>query len=540
MRKALKAASLLLAGVLAACSSGQDGPEVNYVSVNGSEPQNPLLPAGTTETGGGDIIDQIFSGLVGYDTDGKAYNEVATNISTTDATTFKVELHRDRKFSDGSPVQAHNFVRAWDYAVEHSQTGADFFAPIKGFEEGKAHMEGLKVVDDYTFTITLASPQADFPIQLGHSSFFPLPDVAFDDMEAFGQLPVGNGPYKMERWDHNVAATLVPNPEYVGERTLANSGAQVRFYTTPNAAYADVLSGQLDIIKDVPSSAFTTYQDELGDGAVNKPVAVFQGFTIPQNLPHFSGEEGALRRAAISLAINRPQVTHAIFADTRTPARDFTSPVLPGYSADIPGAEVLEFNPQRARELWDKADAISPYEGTFTISYNSDGGHKPWADAVANQLKNNLGIQAEGTAYPDFKSLRDDITNRTITGAFRTGWQGDFPAMSGFLTQTYRTGAGSNDGDYSNPRFDAELDAAASAPSVEEANKHYRAAQAILLKDLPAIPLWYSNVTGGSGPRVSNVHFNWKSVPELSAVVKEGDPGPGGGADNKTQGHGKE
>ena len=40
------------------------------ITANGSEPQNPLIPANTNETGGGKILDLLFAGLVYYDADG--------------------------------------------------------------------------------------------------------------------------------------------------------------------------------------------------------------------------------------------------------------------------------------------------------------------------------------------------------------------------------------------------------------------------------------------------------------------------------------
>ena len=40
------------------------------------------------------------------------------------------------------------------------------------------------------------------------------------------------------------------------------------------------------------------------------------------------------------------------------------------------------------------------------------------------------------------------------------------------------------------------------------------------MRDLPSIPLWYSNVTGGSSEAVSGVVFTWKSVPEYQSITK--------------------
>ncbi len=85
----------------------------------------------------------------------------------------------------------------------------------------------------------------------------------------------------------------------------------------------------------------------------------------------------------------------------------------------------------------------------------------------------------------------------------------------------YVEGAGSNKEGYASAEFEKVLAEGASAPSVEEATAKYQEAQEILLKDLPSIPLWYSNVTGVSADTVDNVVFGWDSVPLYHAITKE-------------------
>ena len=82
------------------------------------------------------------------------------------------------------------------------------------------------------------------------------------------------------------------------------------------------------------------------------------------------------------------------------------------------------------------------------------------------------------------------------------------------------TGGGSNDGDYSNPEVDELAAEGAAAESLEAANEKYVQAQEILFQDLPAIPLWYSNVTGGYAETVDNVTFGWNSVPLYYEITK--------------------
>ena len=541
---ALSAASLVLAG----CSSddpeatpeatGSDTPAESssaaVISTNGSEPQNPLIPVATNETGGGKIIDAIFAGLVYYDGDGAAHNEVAESIETEDSQTFTVTLEEGWTFTDGSPVLAHNFVDAWNWGADPANAGTAlnsyFFEQIEGFdgynsEEGASNpeMSGLEVIDDQTFTITLAAPNSEFPLALGYSAFYPLPDVFFEDPAAFGENPVGNGIYMLEDpadWQHDVQIELAVNPDYAGERTPQNGGLLITFYATQEAAYADLLGGNVDVIDGIPASAFATFESDLGARAVNQPAAIFQSFTIPANDERFQGEAGLLRRQALSMAINRQEITDVLYQGTRTPASDFTSPVIDGWSDSIPGSEVLEYDPEGAAEKWAEADAIEPWEGTFELAYNADGGHQEWVDAVINSVKNTLGIDAAGLPFATFAEFRTDITNRDIEAAFRTGWQADYPSLENFLGPLYYTGAGANDGDYSSEEFDTLIDEGKTATDPAMAIEKFQEAQEVLFMDMPAIPLWYSNVTGGYGESVENVVFDWHSVPLFYEITK--------------------
>lgn len=501
-------------------TTGGEANAAALITANGSEPENPLIPTNTNEVGGGRILDSIFAGLYYYDGKGAPQKDLATSVETTDSITFTVKIRNDSKFTDGTTVKAENFVKAWNYgaALDNAQLNSSWFEDIEGYTVDKnvAELSGLKVVDDTTFTVKLTKAVADFPLRLGYSAYYPLPDSAFADMAAFGQNPVGNGPYKLggaDSWKHDEQIDLVTNADYNGPRKPANGGLTFKFYASQDAGYADLLGDNVDVLDGVPAAALSTFESDLGDRAVNQPSAVFQSFTIPESLDHFGGEEGKLRRQALSMAINRDEITKVIFFGTRTPASDFTSPVIAGWSDKLAGADVLKYDQAKAKELWAKADAIAPWSGTFEIAYNSDGGHQAWVDAVTNSIKNTLGIEAAGAPYATFKELRSAVNQRTIKTAFRTGWQADYPGLYNFLAPLYATGASSNDSDYTNADFDKLLQEGQTQADAAAANKFFQQSQEILLKDLPSVPLWYSNVTGGYSKNVSNVVFGWNSVP---------------------------
>ena len=144
----------------------------------------------------------------------------------------------------------------------------------------------------------------------------------------------------------------------------------------------------------------------------------------------------------MSAAINRPQICQQIFNGTRSPARDFTASSLPGFDRNIPGNDALDFNPERARQLWAQANAISPWSGRYSIAYNADSGHQEWVDAVANSIKNVLGIDAFGAPQPTFAGFRTQITNRTIDSAFRAGLDRRLPVDDRVPGPAVRHGCG--------------------------------------------------------------------------------------------------
>ncbi|MBL3700599.1 peptide ABC transporter substrate-binding protein [Leucobacter luti] len=531
-RKALSFIALAAAGALAlsGCTSGGDsassgGESGGIISVNSTEPQKGLIPADTTEVGGGKVVDALWEGLVYYDAEGATQMGVAESIETDNGTTWTVKLRDDAVFSDGTPVLAKNFVDAWNYAanVDNALGNQYFFSAIKGFSETEPveALEGLKIIDDQTFTIE-ATP--DFRDRLGYSAYYPLPDVAFEDMEAYGQAPIGNGLYKLasdDAWKHDVEIKLVKNDTYVGPREVSNDGIDFKMYASLDAAYTDLLANNLDVLDQIPDTSFAVFQDELGDRAINQAGALLTTLTVSMNLNNFEGEEGKLRRQALSMAVDREEIIDVIFEGTNIPARDFTSPIVDGYTEDLKGVEKLDFNPEEAKKLWAEADAIKPFEGTLEVATNSDGPHQVWIEAVANQWSNTLGVTAAPKLYPTFQAFLDDRESDVVGGPFRSGWQADYPGAYNYLQPLYYSGASSNHGFYANPAFDTLLDEAVQEADHEKSIDKLHQAQEILLEDMPSIPLWYQGTTGGFSENVDNVTFGWNSVPIFNEITKK-------------------
>ena len=64
------------------------------------------------------------------------------------------------------------------------------------------------------------------------------------------------------------------------------------------------------------------------------------------------------------------------------------------------------------------------------------------------------------------------------------------------------------------------MDEAYAAQSTDDANKLYQQAQEILLNDLPAFPLYYSNADGVAAVGVKGFEMNWQNLPVYEELTK--------------------
>ena len=530
------AATALLA---AACGGGSSdsstGSGSGSLAVRGCNPQNPLIPSNTTETCGGNVIDAAFAKLIHYNPDtAEPEMDIAESIETTDNQTFTVKIKKGYKFQDGTEVLAKNFVDAWNYAAlgTNAQASGYFMEPIEGFADTQCTgdgedpcatgapkaqtLTGLVIVDDHTFTIKTTDKVSNLATRLGYSAFAPLPDMFFKDPKAFGDKPVGAGPYQVDHWTKDQEIVLKKFADYSGEYGGNVDQITFKIYQDAEAAYNDVLANALDITDEIPTSAMIDdrYKQDLPDRNAQKETGVIQTVTFAPKSVDPTYDNPQLRKA-ISEAINREEIIKQIFNNTRVPATGWVSPVVDGYKADQCG-EACVYDPAKAKADF---DAAGGYNGTITLSYNADAAHKDWTEATCNSIKSALGVECNAVGVVDFKTFRGQVRAREMKGMFRTGWQMDYPSIENFLTPIFATGSSSNDGDYSNPAFDKLLTEAAAEPDAAAANAKYQEAEALLATDLPSIPLWYNKTTMGWSDKVATMKITAFGTIDFSSVT---------------------
>lgn len=537
-RKGMMAVPVAVALMAAGCSSSGSSESATGTSdaaivIDGTQPENPLIPGNTNETGGGKVVDALFTGLVEYAPDDAVTQlAVAESIESSDSKTFTVKLKDGWTFHDGTPVTADSFINAWNW-VAYGPNGAlnsYFMEKIAGYadlqsedpdgdgperapEPAAKEMKGLKKIDDKSFEVTLSAPFGAFETTLGYAAFSPLPQSFFDagdDKTAWGKKPVGDGAFKFVSWTDNQEIKITRNDDYAGPKPNVKD-VTYKLYQDQAAAYSDLLSNNLDFQQQLPTSALAgdKWKTDLGDRGLERPVLVVQTVTAP--LYAGAPYDNADFRHALSMAIDRDTITKQIFNGTRKPSKGYSSPAVNGYQETC--GEYCTHNPDKAKALLAK----SGFSGKVTLSYNSDGDHKAWTEAVCNSITKAIGIQCQAAPVATFAAFRQAINAKKMTGLFRTGWQYDYPNIQNGLEPLYAKNGSANDGAYNNPAFDAAI-AKANQAQAEESNKLYIEAEKVLVEDMPAIPLWTVSEQSGISTKLKAAKVNVFGELDLASV----------------------
>lgn len=507
------AATLTLAG----CSSGGKTPAGGPAADGGDlivfalhEPQKHLIPADSLEYQSSQVLSSLWTPLVTFDPETNAleFDGVAESIESQDSTNYTVTLKDGWTFHDGTPITSDSFIDAWNYAAnpKNAMSGAYFFENILGYadvaaaKDASATLEGLRKVDDTTFTVELGKPFSQWPLMTGFGPFLPLPESFYADPKAFGANPVGNGPFKAaSELEENEGILLEKYQDYAGDNPAQLDYLEYRLITGTDTAYRNVQGGEVDLAL-VPPAALVTVEEEFDGRVISRDTSSFSYIGFPLYDERFKDKRV---RQAFSMAIDREQVAQAIFHGSRPPAHSVVPPMIPGARPDA--CKYCVHDPDKAKALLAEAgfDTSQPVD----LWFNASSGYDDWIPAIGNQWKQTLGV--EYTLRGDMPAAEFVVAqdNKQVTGPYRSGWMMNYPSMQNFLEPLFATAAqppaGSNRTFYSNPEFDALMVEGNEAKDFNEAIAKYQAAEDVVLEDMPIMPVMFSRIQYAHTDRVT-------------------------------------
>lgn len=474
----------------------------------GSNPET-LDPALNSAIDASNTIITVFEPLLLINENNEVVGGQAESWEASeDGLTWTFTMRDGLKWSDGTDLTAKDFEYSFkrmanpDTAAPYAETCLGMIDGFDAAQAGDTDALNVKASDDgKTLTIVLSYPCSYFDKMAAFAAMSPVQQATVeangDSWCTSADTFVSNGPYMITDWTPSERIVLTKNPNYVGgwdSSKIVSDTITLLLLEDSSASYAAYNSGEAQLIKDVPTDEIPslTKAEDGGDFYVD---TILGTYYVSLNLQRDAFQDAKVRKA-LSLAIDRDYVANTIMQGTYTTADSIVGPGIvdeSGYFHDNGNAPYIsadyEANLAEAKKLLEEAGYPNG-EGYPTIEYstNDAGYHVPLAEYL-QQAWGDLGItltinKMEWSSFtPARRAGEYDVA--------RNGWVMDYNDPSNML-DLFCTDNGNNDGKYSNPDFDAAIDASRVADSAEHFAQLHKA-EDILMEDTGCLPIAYYN-----------------------------------------------
>ncbi|MDE9493503.1 oligopeptide ABC transporter substrate-binding protein OppA [Xenorhabdus bovienii] len=478
---------------------------------NFSEPVS-LDPHKSDSSSEFDILRDFFERMVAIDKKDKIIPALAERWETNDNKTWVFHLRKGIKWSDGSPITAHDVVFSWrrmvtpdtispygSYLVQATVVNAyDVLSGKKKPEE-----LGVKALDDATIEVTLGRPKADLLQMMAHPVMSPISEKVvkkYGNKWTQPEFFVSNGPFKLSEWIVNEKIVGVRNPYYWDDKHTVINKVTYLPLSDYKADLNRYMAGELDISNGGPSDFFPTLKKKFGDQFHISPIMSVYYYLFNTQKPPFNDVRV---RQALTLALDRAIITDKVLGNGQKPAFDVVYPGSGGIFLKHPdyASWTQEQRVAKAKSLLNEAGFNENNPLKFTLLYNTSDGHKKIAIAASSMWKKNLGVEVV-LQNQESKSLYDTMSQGNFE-VVRYAWNADYNSPTSFL-DIFTTGNTNNIPQYSNKKFDQWV------LKADETNDkiYYQRALDILTQDSPAIPVYYYVRTKLVKPYVGGVHIS--------------------------------
>jgi oligopeptide transport system substrate-binding protein len=519
-------------GATTGASGGNEAAD-QTITVNwGTEPPS-LDPGLASDVTSANILFNIMDPLVKLDDDLNPIPAAAESFETSeDGKTVTFKLRDDIKWTNGDPVTAQDFEYSWKRTVS-PELAADYayqFSPIVGADEynscdpkkdnckALADKMGVKAVDDKTLEVTLKAPTPWFLQQVAHHSFLAVNKKA---VEKFGDKwtepanIITNGPFKLERWEHNANIDLVKWDQWRDADSVKLTRVNGRMITDGLTAVQAFEAGEIDVLNGgLPTDEIARLKETPEYDQYTGLGTYYEGFNV-KNIPDVK------QRRAMSLAINRRSIIDNIAQADQLPATGFTPKGMPGFDMINPESPWLPpaGDIEQAKQLM--SEVASPKKD-ITLYINDSSSQRDVAVAIRAAWK-KLGITTtiKEQEFAQFLEFLGPPPNEDVD-VYRLGWIGDYVDAINFL-EVWTCDSGNNYTNYCNKDYDAKIEEARKKKFRSARYKLYREAEDILFGengDVPVLPIYFFTFPGLERRSVNDSFaFNVLSQVDLTKVV---------------------
>jgi peptide/nickel transport system substrate-binding protein len=427
---------------------------------------------------------------------------LATGWKLVNDTTWEFTLRKGVKFHNGEPFDAQSIKATFEYMLDpanksHYATPA-YWKPLKE----------VQIVDPYTVRLVTDKP---YPSVIDHASLtdlLVLPAKALKELgpQKLAEKPIGTGPFKFVEWRRDERLVVERNPDYwAGPADV--SRVTFRFIPEFSARMAALLSGEIDIMKDVPPHALDTVE-RSGRAKVRSTVSSRINYLALVNLKPGPMQDVRVRRA-MNHAVN---VDELITQVLRGNATKMCGPLAPA-NVDFAQVECYKHDPGRAQALFKEA-GVDPK--TLALTLDTPSGRYPLDKdvslAIAAQLQ-RLGIKTN-VVVNEWGTHLDKIKNRNTGDMFFLGWG---PALHGQGTIEPLFKAEATYSSYGNNKMlDEKIAKAVTVVDARARAAAYSELQKLVRDEAPWVFLWQQHDLYGVAS-----HVEWSPRPDEKVWMYE-------------------
>lgn len=525
--------------VLAACGGKKDEssgmrPEGSggFIRISEVTPPKNMFPQATTNHIEGLVTGQIHEGLVRLNP--KTLEPIPGLAEkwdiSPDGKTITFQLRKgvyfqnpDAEDGKGAEVTANDVKFTFELLCTDRPSNMHFATVCKDRVLGaneyfdasskgqKTELKGFKVIDKYTFSITLNNASGIFLQILAN------PVTAIISEEAYKvnyeNLKIGAGPFVYStKYSNPKHIVLVRNQNYYGKDEKGNQlpyldSVVINILNSTEEGLTAFKAGNCEYIGTIPSNSVRNIVEEnIKDFANNPPSFILerssemvsQYYVFNINKSPFNNVKV---RQAFNYAIDRDKIIDKVLQGQAygPGAYGITPPTFEAYKvSQIKG---YTFDPEKARKLLMEAGypkGVGFPEVSLLVNSGNSRNNTVAAE-IQKQIKDNLGVNITFESLPN-----GDKFNLQLKGKgdfFRDGWIADYPSPESFLSVFYGEPVPSdtskvsypNTQRYINAEFDKFYKLGRDSRNRDSSYAYFLKAEQILMDDAPLMVLWYES-----------------------------------------------
>jgi len=356
---------------------------------------------------------------------------------------------------------------------------------------------GFRAADPGTFIVTLEYPLPQFLLYAASGPWIPInPRVLNLHGKAWTSAGLfeGNGPFVLSEWRPHQRIVVKRNPRF--HDSAAVKLDEIHFVACDNGDTEDraYRAGQLDITMSVPYAKLDAYSKDRPGELFHAPLAETRYLAFNTQRPPLN--DPRIRRA-LSLSINRLQLTDKILRGGHKPAVRFLPPALRGAESSVHAIAASNPDVALAKKLLEESGF--PEGRGFPHLELTTWVNSPVTEAIQQMWKHELGIEV-GLGLREARVHVAALQAGNYDIGFITAIP-DVPDASNML-EDFVSNSPSNYSRWADEQFDRLIEESRTSGDRLKRVELLKTAENRLLEEVPVTPLYFNARNWLMSPRV--------------------------------------